>query len=199
MSDIQIVSLQAEMVSAAALMLADAFVTNPLHVAAFGAGALAKNQAFFRIGLSVMKGPKLVAISDSRIAGAIHWVDSPACQFSGFEKLRMTPAMIRWFGLHSAMRVGSWLSGWSKHDLPEPHSHLGPIGVAPEEQGRRIGHQLMERYCEQLDSSGRPGYLETDRPENVAFYQRFGFNTIEQFAVLGVQNYFMTRPVKSGD
>jgi hypothetical protein len=53
----------------AAQVLAHAFVTNPLHVAAFGAGALTRNEAFFRIGLSVMRGGKFVAVSNARILG----------------------------------------------------------------------------------------------------------------------------------
>jgi ribosomal protein S18 acetylase RimI-like enzyme len=194
MSTVQLEPLRLESQEEAAEVLARAFVTNPLHVAAFGAGAISKNEAFFKIGLSVMRGPKFVAVLDSRIVGVLHWVESPACQFSGFEKLRMTPAMIAGFGLPSALRVGAWLSGWSKHDLAEPHSHFGPIAVDPAAQGRRIGHRLMEHFCAQLDASPRPAWLETDRPENVTFYRRFGFETTRQASVLGVPNYFMRRP-----
>ena len=54
----------------------------------------------------------------------------------------------------------------------------------------------MDRNCQQLDQTGRPGYLETDRPENVAFYRRFGFETTQQTSILGVPNFFMRRPTK---
>ena len=33
----------------------------------------------------------------------------------------------------------------------------------------------MEQYCKDLNRTGQAGYLETDRPENVQFYRRFGF------------------------
>jgi ribosomal protein S18 acetylase RimI-like enzyme len=196
MSEIRIETFNADMTADAARMLARAFVTNPLHVAAFGADELARNDAFFRVGLKVMKGPKLVALDGSRILGLIHWVDAPRCQFSAFEKLKMTPAMIGGFGVRSALRVSAWLSGWSRHDPDRPHLHLGPIGVEPDAQGRRIGHQLMERYCEQLDRGGQEGYLETDRAENVAFYARFGFKTAREIPVLGVRNYLMSRTAR---
>lgn len=197
MTAIQIEPLLPEKHLEAAQVLARAFMTNPLHVAAFGASPLAKNEAFFRIGLSVMRGSKFAAVSDGRIVGIVHWVDSPACQFTGIEKLRMTPAMIFGFGLLSALSVGSWLSAWSKHDPAEPHSHFGPIGVDPKSQGQHIGHQLMQRYCEHLDQTRKPGYLETDHPENVAFYQRYGFETIREAPVLAVPNYFMRRKHKT--
>jgi hypothetical protein len=51
----------------------------------------------------------------------------------------------------------------------------------------------MERYCEELDQAAAAGYLETDRPENVDFYKRFGFRVVETAPVLGVDNYFMWR------
>lgn len=197
MSGVRIEPFTADMAAAAARMLARAFEANPLHVAAFGANELAKNEAFFRVGLAVMKGPKLVALDGSRMLGLIHWVHASHCQVSTLEKLRTTPAMVSGFGVRSAMRVGAWLSAWSKHDPDRSHLHLGPIGVEPSAQGRRIGHQLMERYLEQLDRSGEEGYLETDRPENVTFYARFGFETVAEIPVLGVPNYLMVRKAMS--
>ena len=174
-------------------VLARAFATNPLHIAAFGPSELAKNEAFFRIVLTVMRGAKRVAMDGSQIVGLIHWVRSPDCEFSTLEKLRMAPIMVQGFGVRSALRVGTWLSVWAKHEPREPHSHLGPIGVSPEAQGRHIGRRLMEAYCEDLDQTDDGGYLETDRSENVEFYRRFGFDIIHEATVLGVRNYFMWR------
>jgi hypothetical protein len=54
----------------------------------------------------------------------------------------------------------------------------------------------MQRYCDQLDTSGQEGYLETDRPGNVPFYEGFGFRVTGELQVLGVPNYFMTRPAR---
>ncbi len=197
MASIHIEALNRDMAPQACRMLAQAFVTNPLNIAAFGPSQLARNEAFFRVGLAAMKGPKLVATDGSQILGLIHWVHSPDCQFSGFEKLRMAPAMVKGCGLGSALRVGSWQSAWSKHDPSTTHSHLGPLGVSPEAQGQHIGHRLMEQYYEELDRTREAGYLETDRPENVSFYRRFGFEVTDEVMVLGVRNYLMWRKAKS--
>jgi GNAT superfamily N-acetyltransferase len=196
--DIRLEAFRPALAAEASAVLARAFVTNPLHIAAFGPSQLEKNAAFFLTGLAVMKGPTWVATNRSQTLGVIHWVDSSHCQFSGLEKLRMTPAIVRGVGLASALRVGSWLSVWSTHDPRERHLHLGPIGVSPEAQGLSIGHRLMERYCEEVDRTGDAGYLETDRPENVNFYRRFGFDTTEEAVVLGVWNCFMWRKARSG-
>jgi GNAT superfamily N-acetyltransferase len=191
---VQIVSLPPDRVAEAALMLARAFATNPLHLAAFGSSTLDKNDAFFRAGLAVMKGPTFVAIDGSRLLGLVHWVRSPQCQLSGREKLQIMPVMIGAFGIGSALKVGSWLSAWSKHDPAEPHAHLGPIGVCPDAQGRGVGQRLMERYCGAADLVGDAGYLETDRPQNVRFYERFGFAVTKEVRVIGVPNFLMRRP-----
>ena len=186
----------AGMEEAAAAMLARAFVTNPLHVAAFGAGQIAVNERFFRIGLPLMKGRKLVAVEDDRIVGLVHWVESPRCQPSETEKRAMAPVALKAFGVRTAWRLRSWLTAWSQRDLSGPHAHLGPIGVSPEAQGRGIGRQLMQRYCEWLDREEQVGYLETDRPEKVPFYERFGFEVTAEIVVLQVPNFLMTRPAR---
>jgi len=79
-------------------------------------------------------------------------------------------------------------------DPDEPHLHLGPIGVAPETQGKGIGTALMNRYIEQLDQEHAPGYLETDRPKNVDFYKRFGFVVQAEEQVIGTPTWYMWRP-----
>jgi predicted N-acetyltransferase YhbS len=193
MHDVQIAPFDRSKTAPVSRALARAFVTNPAHIAAFGSSQLAKNEAFFRVALTWLKGTTLVATDDFRIVGAVHWVSSPACQFGRLEKLCMAPAMIAGFGMTSAMCVGSWLSAWAAEDPPEPHVHLGPIGVAPEAQGHRIGDTLMKAYLSELDRTRQPGYLETDRPENLAFYRRYGFELLRERAVLGVPNYFMSR------
>jgi GNAT superfamily N-acetyltransferase len=198
MSEITLVPLVPAMLPEAARVLARAFATNPLHTAAFGPDILRRNEKFFLTGLSVMKGSKLVAVDGDGIVGVIHWVEAPGCRFSGGEKLRMMPQLLSGLGARCAMRLLSWLTAWSADDPSSAHVHLGPIGVEPAAQGRGIGRRLMERYCAELDASGKAGYLETDRPENVAFYQRFEFETVREISVLGVANFLMERPPLSG-
>jgi len=143
---------------------------------------------------AALKGPKLVALDGATLVGVIHWVMAPGCRLSGLEKIQLVPAMIRGFGVRSTSRVSRWLATWARHDPDEDHVHLGPLGVEPSLQGRGIGPQLMEHHCRHVDEIGWMGYLETDREENVAFYERFGFEVSSRIAVLGVQHYLMKRP-----
>ena len=52
---------------------------------------------------------------------------------------------------------------------------------------------MLAVYCEQLDAAGAAGYLETDKPENVRLYERFGFEIRCHAYVLGVKKWFMWR------
>jgi ribosomal protein S18 acetylase RimI-like enzyme len=183
MSQIMITPLPAEQTETAIGILARAFVTNPLHVAALGPSSVDSNEVFFRVA----------ATDGSHILGVAHWVRAPACQFSAFEKVLLVAKMIHGLGLGPALKVLSWVSTWSKHDPSEPHSHLGPIAVDPGAQGRHIGTKLMQRFCLELDRTGMVAYLETDRTENVGFYKRFGFAVTETATVIGVETYFMRR------
>lgn len=193
MIELRIEPLAQSLLPDTARMLARAFVTNPLHVAAFGEGAMARNEAFFRTALGAMKGPKYVAYDADRLSGFIHWVHSAECQQSPAEKARLLPAMMTGLGVSASWRLIRWLSAWSRLDPREPHLHLGPIGVDPGAQGRGVGARLMRLFCDEVDRQSLPGYLETDRPQNVAFYARSGFEVAAEAHVLGVRNFFMTR------
>ncbi|HEU4422411.1 MAG TPA: hypothetical protein VFR67_07700 [Pilimelia sp.] len=55
---------------------------------------------------------------------------------------------------------------------------------------------IMREYCRRLDEAGDTGYLETDKAQNVRFYQRFRFDVIGAAPVLGVPNWFMLRNLR---
>ena len=175
-------------------VLAGAFATNPLHIAAFGPGRLDRTRLFFRIGLEHMfSGSAFVAVDDGKLCGYMHFNTSPQClppaeAIPGFAAERLRP-------LEDAVpRLIEWFSRWARLDPDEPHAHLGPIGVAPEYQGRGVGKAMMKRYVEALDREGLVGYLETDRAINVRFYENFGFAVVRAEKLIGVDTWYMRRP-----
>src|SRR5262245_46233594 len=120
MAVIHVEMLSSDKEPQACQVLAQAFVTNPVNIAAFGLSRLTSNEAFFRVALATMKGPKLIATDGNRVLGLVHWVQSPDCQISGLEKLRTAAAMVRAVGVRSALKVASWQAVWSKHDPAAP-------------------------------------------------------------------------------
>jgi predicted N-acetyltransferase YhbS len=96
-------------------------------------------------------------------------------------------------GFTGLARLLDWTRRWAAHDLTEPHWHLGPVAVDSHLQRKGIGSALMVEYCTRLDGANAVGYLETDKPENVKFYRRFGFQTIAEAPVLNIPSWFMRR------
>ena len=75
----------------------------------------------------------------------------------------------------------------------EPHWYLATLGVAPDEQSRGIGRTLLATLLSHTDRDEVPCYLETDRPENIAFYEPAGFAVERESRVLGVRVWHMRR------
>jgi ribosomal protein S18 acetylase RimI-like enzyme len=90
------------------------------------------------------------------------------------------------------------LDAFRKHDPKQPHWHLTFLGVAPDFQGKGIGSQMMKFYCDIVDRDMIEAYHETG-PENVHFYERFGFKVVGEETIFGVKNLYMLRPAKSAE
>jgi ribosomal protein S18 acetylase RimI-like enzyme len=69
---------------------------------------------------------------------------------------------------------------WVESRMPtEAVCHLDSIGVAPEAQGRGVGSALMAAGLSQARAKTLPVFLETATPENVPYYERFGFRIVD--------------------
>lgn len=54
----------------------------------------------------------------------------------------------------------------------------------------------MDIFCSALDDKSALGFLETDKPENVGFYKRFGFEVVKKVQVIGTTTFFMARAAR---
>jgi ribosomal protein S18 acetylase RimI-like enzyme len=83
---------------------------------------------------------------------------------------------------------------WSHHSQ-ERHWHVGPVGVEPGLQGLGVGSKVMRLLCDAMDADGEIAFLETEKPENVVFYRRLGFEVVSE-SQLGdeLHTWFMRRP-----
>jgi GNAT superfamily N-acetyltransferase len=175
---------------------------NPLHLAAFGDDAKLRGERLIRmftvaLPLILSKGIILGAFADNdTLAGVCGMVAPGRCQPSLSERLTIVPRLVPALGSSAFAHVGRWMSIWARHDPPEPHWHLGPVAVDAHLQGTGIGTLLMNDYCARLDRAHAAGYLETDKASNVAFYEKFGFETIASAPVLRTTNWFMQRTAR---
>lgn len=138
-----------------------------------------------------MKSRPLAALRSGHVVGIVALAPPGTCKLSTADTLRMIPRVRPKLG--DLRRTIRWMDDWERRDIDEAHWHVGPVAVEAGLQGLGIGSQMMQAFAERMDSLGEVAYLETDKPENVVFYERFGFETIDQGQVLGVENWFMRR------
>ncbi len=198
MEQISIGTLQESELPEAVAVSTRAYSTNPLGVAVYREHPDKERyqEDSYRQLYEHMPGQVFIAKKDEHVVGVMRMVEWPHCQtsMSLTQTLRILLRAVLTRNRGLVIRRLTVMRVWSKHHPREPHWHLGPIAVVPEMQGRGIGSQLLEHFCRHVDQAGQAAYLETDRPENVPLYERFGFSVTEEAPVLGVRNWFMWRP-----
>lgn len=115
-----------------------------------------------------------VAVSDDGVAAAALWDPPGRWQQSPREQLAMLPAVLRAF--RGRLAAGRAVTDLMKANHPEePHWYLAIIGSDPVVRGGGFGRALMQSRLDRCDAEYAPAYLESSNPDNVPYYQRFGF------------------------
>ena len=193
---VEVRDLRPEEVPQAVGVLARGMRDNPLHVAVYGDDPDRRLRSHARLVGGVFDAfpaqQPICAVREGALVGVTGVAPVGTCQATAIQRLRLLPRVVA-LGPQSAARVGRWLSSWARRDPDEAHVHLGPLAVDAHLQGQGIGSLIMCEHCRRLDGAREVGYLETDKPENVRFYERFGFEVIGEETVIGVPNWFMRR------
>ncbi len=75
---------------------------------------------------------------------------------------------------------------WIAGNFPgEPFWYLDHIAVEADQRGSGVGTALIQHGLAFADRDGVPAFLETGRPENVAYYERRGFRTTSDGSIPG--------------
>ncbi len=129
----------------------------------------------------------LVALVDGGVVGAaIAW--RPGYHPSPFRTPRYVIAAAT---ILLAARLGAvrlwrrWQAMRTADPRGEPHWHLGVLGVRPDAQHRGVGRALLGAFLERVDTVGGAAYLETSRPELVAWYGAVGFGVRQRLTLPG--------------
>jgi ribosomal protein S18 acetylase RimI-like enzyme len=191
MNEITIKPARSDELPVAALLTAKAMNDLPEVMAVFQ-GKRERVQTAWQFAFTQMPGQVFLAKDGEEILGVMRVVEWPDCKPSPVASLRFLPAML--VSLRgSVLRGMKHQSTWAKHDPQEHHWHLDPLAVTPERQGQGIGTQLMNHFCEFVDSRQAAGYLETGTTSNVRFYEKFGFSVAEEVPVNNVNTWLMWR------
>jgi ribosomal protein S18 acetylase RimI-like enzyme len=80
----------------------------------------------------------------------------------------------------------------------EPHFYLDNIGVLPTARGKGLSSKLIRPFLEMADSQGTIVYTDTVTRSNVALYEHFGFQCVEESAIAGtgLTVWALRRPIQ---
>ena len=70
--------------------------------------------------------------------------------------------------------------------MSEPHWYLAAIGVDPAKQGGGLGSRLVRSGIARADRENAAIYLETEAESNVGFYERLGFEVVDEITASGL-------------
>lgn len=179
----------------AADLLAAAMASNPINRAVFrdaGRRSLVKQRKMFRFLLERPGYITYAASIDERIAGVMCYATSESCHVNPLAQLPAVLSLASALGT-TLIPVLRWQTIWKKYDPKADHIHFGPLAVSTEYQGRGLGSSLLDLFCQHADQTHQLSYLETDKPENLPLYERFGFDVVGSSIVSGVRCWYMLR------
>jgi ribosomal protein S18 acetylase RimI-like enzyme len=121
--------------------------------------------------------------ANDTLSGAALWLPPDRWHLSVLAQLRLLPSMIAEVG-RNLPRLMTVLRLMEKRHPKEPAQYyLAVLGVEPELQGRGFGGALMQPVLARCDRERVPAYLESSKHRNIAFYERHGFNVVDELKV----------------
>ena len=203
MKELNIRELTPDELKGAARLLGRGMLNNPSNVRAFGihdgerrCRALTRFFARVLCGLH-HRGLIWGAFHSDSLVGVCGMARPGPCQPAPLEKLKLVPSVVFGNPIGAPLRVLRWTGEWARRDPVERHWHLGPVAVDVHLRGQGVGSTMLAALCARMDECSALSYLETDKPENVPFYQKFGFRVVAEAKVLGVSNWFMSRSAEN--
>jgi len=195
MPDIEIGDLRRDELAGAGALLGRAYRDNPFMFAFIGDNADDRFTAMELIHgtrVSALAPPAIVARRNGDLVGVCGF-DAPGAPPLPPEAMQQMMVTLSGLGPHVLPNMQVVLTEFGRRAPAERHWHLGPVGVRIDAQGAGIGSQMMTEFCARMDAEGDLAFLETDLPQNVRLYEKFGFETIDEGTVLGAPAWFMTR------
>ncbi len=200
--ELEIRTLTADERPAAGAVAGRALSNGPMFRWIAGADNIARvgrSMDLFVSFVPALVGPQIGAFIGPHLVGVCGIAPPDACLGAlAPDEMRIPPEVIGPPGDPSRENF-AW-SFLCNHDLDERHWHLGPVAVEHELQGSGIGSAMLQLVCTRMDAEGEVAWLETDKPDNVAFYRRHGFAVVEEMTVPsaedGFTNWFMRRDPK---
>ncbi len=164
-----------EEVAELAQVLARAFRDDPTHRWFFPSERAWRRGSArgFRLLLDDTLAQETVLTTDA-LEGAAIWNGPDSPSLGVLDRVRFGLRMLPPFGWRIPRAIRAFEAIERLHP-PRPHWYLGVLGTDPPHQRRGVARCLIEPVLARADEDGLPAWLEASRPENVPYYERFGF------------------------
>jgi ribosomal protein S18 acetylase RimI-like enzyme len=182
-------SLTLSDVEAAAQVLSQAFVNDPLCVYMLpGQETRVKTlyKFFLVYGELNIRNNRGYGVGDP-LQGVAYW-KSPSQENLSISVKSLGKVIPLFFTLYFAgyMRgkpITAQIDALHKKHADEPHYYLDNLGVLPAVQGQKLSSKLLRPILQMADEQKVIAYTDTVTRSNVAIYEHFGFQCVEECAV----------------
>lgn len=176
-----------------AKMAAESYVNDPVHVYATKNEKLRKKflYHFMMERLATSNREDIIYIDEEK-RGICVWRDAHN-DYTVLDFL-LCP---HWFFLYiywiSTVKTLKAFSHLDSKVFPENTLLISPVFVDKNHQGKGVATKLIQQGIKDLTAKGYKLGLETQNPDNVKFYEKLGFKTIEYkfFESEKIHNYYM--------
>jgi ribosomal protein S18 acetylase RimI-like enzyme len=111
--------------------------------------------------------------------GAALWDPPGTWRTTWLEMARSAPTLLAAIGPRIPRALGG-LALMEKSHPRQPHWYLAMLGTDPPQQGKGVVAALLDPVLTRCDTEGLGAYLESSKPANVPYYERFGFRVTGQ-------------------
>lgn len=168
-----------------AQVLARAFADDPFYVWLIPRGEqeAARTLLTFELLLERLSAELKDTYTTHDLSGAAVWKAPGELHLPLMRQLLLLPAfgnLLGWRRIPGVLRMVGHMESLHRQLVPEPHFYLFLLGVDPPAQGRGLGSLLMEPTLARCDREQRRAYLETSHADNLRFYERHGFQVVNE-------------------
>jgi ribosomal protein S18 acetylase RimI-like enzyme len=117
-------------------------------------------------------------------AGAALWAGPGTTWRMQFD-LRQLRAVLASFGARWVVRGVRTQGQLASLHPRDPHWYLGFLGVRGSQQNRGLGGALLAEVLRKADDERVSAYVESSNRRNLPFYERHGFEIVEEIRLLG--------------
>lgn len=139
--------------------------------------------------------------ADGRLVGVGAWVKPGGFPLPVANQLRQAAGALwaLWPRPRSLVDGSKYLLAIEKVHMKDPHWYLNLLVVDPSAQRSGAGGALQAAVLERCDAEGFPAYLETQNPDNLSYYRRFGYEVVDELHPVpnGPPLWTMCRPAKA--